>query len=186
MTIRSILELLAEADANLPDNTTQLIAPSDIRNLIKDFLDTIAPAYGAIACTSSVETLSATPVAIAPFTAVRSVTAGFYTANLTNGSVTHSRQGAPGCTDFILVTGDVEGPNGDLVTVELFKNGAPTGFRSTVALGGAGRPVSFNLSALLYSDNDPVFDVRVSGDAGDKTFTNVGLLCQNQPVRSFV
>lgn len=186
MTIKSCLELLAQADATIQDNTTGDITAAEVRQLFKDIIDTFSPAYGVITCTSSVETLTATPAVLAPFTSIINATSGYYTANLTNGSVTRLRQGAAGCTDFIICDGQVEGPNNDLVTIQVFKNGAPTPYEVSVTTQGVGRPVGFNIAGITYSDNDPVFDVRVSGDAGNKTFTDVTLLVQAQAVRSFV
>jgi len=187
MTIRSILELLAQADANLPDNTTGQISPADVRNLIKDFLDTMSPAYGVIQCSSSVEALTATAAAISPFTAILAATAGFFTANLTAGSVTRELNGIAGASVRFTVNGDVAGANNTAVTVEVYKNGAPTGFRTTVATRGAANPVSFNIAGLTYNDTNATYDVRALTDTnGSYTFSNVVLLCEDVPVRSFV
>lgn len=186
MTIRSIIDLLAQADSTLPDNSTQLITAAVVRNIIKDFLDTVSPAYGAIRCSSTVETLAgATPITLAPFTTTDAATVGYYTANLTNGSVTRTLN-ATGVTDFILASGSVDGPNNDLVTVSLFRDGAATGYSATVVLGGVGNPAAFNIAALLYSTTAPVYTLVATGPAGSKTFTNLSIVAQAQPVRSFV
>lgn len=186
MTIRSILELVAQANATLVDNTQGDISADDVRNLIVDFLETMSPAYGVIGMTSDVVNLTATPQVLAPWTAILSETVGYYVCNLTNGTVTRSRQGAAGCTDFIIFDGEVEGPVNDIVRIHLYKNGAPTGYYTDVTCQGTARPIGFNVSAITYSDNDPVYDIRVSGDTGNKTFTDFRLICQAQPVRSFV
>lgn len=187
MTIRSILELLAEADANLPDNTTGQISPADVRTLIKDFLDTVSPAYGVISATSSVEALTATPAVISPFTAILAATAGYFTANLTNGSVTRPLNGIAGASVRLTANGDVAGANNTAVTVTLYKNGAATPFKTTVATRGAANPVSFNIAGLTYNDTDAVYDLRAATDTnGSYTFSNVLLLCEDVPVRSFV
>jgi hypothetical protein len=189
VTIKSIVELLAQADTALADNTTGDITPSDIRTLIKDFLDTISPAYGAIACTSSTETLSATPQVIAPFTSALAAAAGYYTTNLTNGAVTRLIQtaGIAGATDFTIASGSVSGANNANVLVELYKNGAPTGYRCSVTCTGAGDAQGFNIAGLTYtaSPGDAVFDLRATGPAGSYVFTNVTIVIQAQPVRSF-
>lgn len=189
MTIKSIVELLAQADTALADNTTGDITASDVRTLIKDFLDTMSPAYGAITLTSQVFTLTATPQTLAPFASVVAATAGYYTANLVPGNVTRLVASASlaGATDFIIVDGNVEGPNGDSVTVQLYKNGSAMPFTTTVSTTGAGEPIGFNLVALSFTaaPGDAVYEVRVSGDAGVKTFSNTVFVCQAQPVRSF-
>ena len=186
MTIKSIVDLLAQADANLPDNTTGLIDPSDVRTIIKDFLDTISPAYGAIRRVGGTMAVTASPAPITTYTTNVTATAGFYTNNLTNGTVTRSRQGAAGCTDFIICGGAIEGANNAQVRVELYKDAVATGFYVDVVCRGAGRPVGFNIAALQYSTTDPVFDLRIGGDAGTYTIAEASILAQAQPVRSFV
>lgn len=186
MTIRSILELLAQADATIEDNTTGQISPADVRTLIKDFLDTMSPAYGVIQCSSSVEALTATPAPIAPFTASLAATAGYFTANLTAGSVTRALNGIAGASVRLTINGEVTGANNTAVTVTLYKNGAPTPFKTTVATRGA-NPVAFNIAGLTYNDTDAVYDLRATTDTtGSYTFSNVLMLCEDVPVRSFV
>ena len=190
MTIRSVLELLAQADADLPDNATGLISPADVRNLIKDILDTVSPAYGAIQCSGVTKVLSASPVVLSPFTATVTATAGYYQANLTNGTITREigTVGIAGATDFFIADGAVEGTNNDLVTVVLYKNGAPTPYSVSVTCQGAGRPVEWNATGLIYTaaPGNAAYDLRVFGDAGSKIFSNIDFLIQAQAVRSFV
>jgi len=190
MTIKSIVELLAQADATLEDNTTGNITPADVRNLIKDFLDTVSPAYGAIVCTSDTATLSATPTQIAPFTTSVAAAAGYYTNNLSAGTVTRqiATAGLAGATDFIIVSGSVSGANNANVLVTLYKNGNPTPYRASVTCTGAGDGQGFNIAGITYTDagdGDAVYDVRATGPAGSFVFTDVTLLVQAQPVRSF-
>jgi len=190
MTIRSIIELLAQADADLPDNAAGLISPADVRGLIKNLLDTLSPAYGAIQCSGVSKVLSASPVVLSPFTAAVTATAGYYQTNLTNGTITREigTAGIAGATDFFIADGAVEGPNNDLVTVTLFKNGAPTAYSVSVTCQGTGRPVEWNMAGIVYSaaPGNASFDLRASGDAGSKIFSNLDFLIQAQAVRSFV
>ena len=189
MTIKSMNELLAQADATIEDNTTGNITPSDVRSLIKDLIDTISPAYGAIGITTPVVfPLTATPAVLKPFDASLANVPSHYTNNLANGSVTRlvTSAGLAGATDFVIIDGNVEGPNGDLVTIALYKNGSPTPYTTSVMTTGASEPIGFNLAALSYTAADAVYEIRVSGDAGNKTFSKTSLICQSQPVRSFV
>jgi hypothetical protein len=190
MTVKSMDELLAQADATIEDNITGAITPSDVRTLIKNFIDSISPGYGAISAVSVVEAVTAVFGVIAPWAAQVAATAGVYTTNLTNGSVTRLIQSAAlaGGTDFIVADLEVEGPNNNVVTVALFKNGVSTGFEMSATTQGAGRPVSLNLSGLVYTaqPGDAVYDLRAAGDATNYTFTNLLLLIQTQPVRSYV
>lgn len=188
MARKSVNELLAQADATIQDNATGDISAAEVRNIIKDFIDTMAPSYGVISCTSSVETIpGGTPQVIAPFTAtLQAAPITEWSANLTNGSVTRALNGVAGNTSRVTVDGDVEGPNNNLVEVRLYKNGAYTGFSVSVTTGGAGRPFGFNFIGIIYNDTNATFDVRAVGDAGTYTFSNVDLICENVPVRSFV
>lgn len=186
MTIRSIVQLLVQADVTIEDNITGAISASDVRSMIKDFLDTINPAYGVISCTSVVESLTATPLAIAPFTSAPEVNVAYFTSNLTNGSVTRVLGGLAGATVRITINGDVEGGNNAGVTIELFRNGVATGFKTTVSTRGATNPVSFNIAGLTYNAVDAILDVRATTDtAGSFTFLNVLLLCENVPVSAY-
>lgn len=190
MTIKSMNELLAQADATIEDNTSGAISPSDVRAIIKDLIDTISPAYGAIGITTPVAfTLSATPTTLTPFDTNLANVPSHYTNNLSAGTVTRlvTTAGIAGATDFVIIDGNVEGPNGDLVTIALYKNGNPTPYTTSLQTTGAGEPVGFNLSALSYTSGaDAVYEMRVSGDPGSKTFSKTSIICQSQPVRSFV
>lgn len=187
MSIKSILELLAQADANLPDNNTQLITAADVRDLIKDFLDTMSPGYGAIRLTSQVLALSAVPVSIKPFVTDVVATAGYFTNNLTNGSVTRLGAALGGTLDFVIISGSVSGGNNNNVTVDLYRNGVATGYRCSVTCSGAGDRVGFNLAAITSIEAaDSVYDLRAVAPAGNYTFTDMVLVAQAQPRRTFV
>lgn len=189
MTIKSIAELLAQADTTLADNTTQLISAADVRTMIKDFLDTIAPAYGAITLASLAKVLSTTPSPITPFSTSVAATAGYYANSIANGRVTRwiATAGIAGATDFFIVTGGVSGPNNNNVLLEVYKNGVATGYKTSVTCSGGGDSQGFNIAGLTYSAGaDAEFEVRASGPAGNYTFVNTTIIVQAQPVRSFV
>jgi hypothetical protein len=147
------------------------------------------PAYGSIQCTGVTLGLSATPIVLAPYTSQLIATSGYFTTNLTTGQVTRliGTAGLAGATDFIIIDGDVEGPNNNVVTMAVYKNGAPTPFALSMTTQGNGRPVTLNASGLSYSaaPGDAVYEIRVSGDSGTYIFTNIDLICQAQPVGSF-
>jgi hypothetical protein len=188
MTIKSITQLLSQADADIPDNTTGLVEPADVRVLIKDFLDTMSPAYGAISLTSQALTLSVSPLIVAPFSTNVRVTAGFYTSNLTNGTVTRliASAGIAGATDFIIASGSISGPNNSNVRMEIFKDGVATGFVASVTCTGISDVQGFNVVGIAGKTGaDAVYDLRASGPAGNYTFQSITLLAQAQPVRSF-
>ena len=185
MTIKSIVQLLAQADTDIPDNTTGLVDPADVRVLIKDFLDTISPAYGSMSRTGGTIAVTGTPQVITPYTTNLAATDGFYVNSLANGTVTRQMQGVAGVTDFIICQGALDGPNNSQCRVTLYKDGVSTGFFMDVVTRGAGKPVGFNFACLQYSTTAPVFDLRISGDAAAITITDLNITAQAQPVRSF-
>lgn len=185
MTIKSCLELLAQADATIQDNTTGDITAAEVRALFKDIVDTFTPAYGGIDIATT-ETLSATPTVLAPATVQLVATPGYFTTNLVNGSVTRTMGSVVGGTEQVVVNGEVEGANNNLVRVEVYRDGAPTGYFMDVTCRGAGRPVGFNIAGIIYHEGDATYDLRATGDAGSYVFTDVRMIAQAQAVRSFV
>jgi hypothetical protein len=188
MSRKSIAELLTEAAANLADNTTQQITAAKVRVLITDFLDCMKPAYGVIRQVAAlVKAVTATPSAITPFdTAIAAVAPDFVNI-LASGAVQAVVTGVTtGRTTRFICDGTVEGQNNQTILIEVYKNGAPTGWSQTCRTTGVGRPESWNIVGLTYDTADVTFDVRVSGDAGNYTFSKVTLLCENVPVASFV
>jgi len=189
MTIKSTNELLAQADATLPDNNTQLITPAAIRAMIKDFIDTVSPAYGGINITSSLYAVTAAPAKLSPWTAITTQTAGYYAASAALGEVTRAIASASlaGATDFITIGGGVQGANNANLTLELYKDGLATGLKASVTCTGPTETVGFNIAGLQYKGGaDAVYDLRANGPAGNYTLVNVAMIMQAQPVRSFV
>jgi hypothetical protein len=189
MTIKSIEELITQANTNLPDNITQLISAADVRQLFIDFLDSVGPGYGVMNLVGpSAKAVTTTPSKISPFTSVEEVTSGFYIGSAANAEITRLIASASivGATDFITVTGSVNGPNNNNLTVEIYKDGAPTGIKMSVTCTGTSDNVGFNCVGLEYKAGaDAVYDVRVSGPAANYNFTNVQFLAQSQPVRAY-
>lgn len=189
MTIRSLFQMLAQADASLPDNTTGAISPADVRDMFKDLIDTLTPGYGSITNFGGaglIAMLSATPQVLAPFTAIAEVSAGYFTANLATGSITRTLGTVPGSRLFITAEGLVSGAGGNDVVVRLFANDLPTNFTTTASTSGATNKIAFDLAAILYINTTTKFDLRVSGPANSFTFTELLLTIQSQPVRDFV
>lgn len=187
MTIKSINELLAQANSTIPDNTAGLVDPVDVRQMFLDLLDTVSPAYGVISLASQAVALNTSaPVRIAPFSTVAGVTAGLFDANLTNGTVTRTLNGVAGSTVQIIASGQVVGSNNSDITIRLFKNGVATPFVATVNAFGANNPAGFNIAGLDYADVDATYDLRALAPNGTYTFSNIVFLLQAQPVRSFV
>jgi hypothetical protein len=113
-------------------------------------------------------------------------TAGLFTNNLTVGATTRTLNGVAGSTVQLIATGDIAGPNGNEVTVTLYKNGTPTLFKQTVTTSGAANRIGFNIIGFDYTMVDATYDLRASAPAGTFTFNDVAIIAQSQPVRSFV
>jgi hypothetical protein len=188
VTVKSIAELLAQADASFPDNTTGFITPGALRTFVKDFLDSIAPAYGAMQLTTAVDIVATTtPQVIAPYDSVIAATAGFYTPNLVAGTITRTLNGVAGSTSLFTVSGFLSGPNNADAIIRLYKNGAPTPFFVGASSSGAANTTAFNLAGFDYTTVDAVYDLRVSTPSGTPTFTidELSIIIQMNPVRSF-
>jgi hypothetical protein len=189
MTVKSIEELLIQADATIEDNTTGAISAADVRTMFKDFLDSIGPGYGVMNLTSLTKALTATMSKLTPWTAVEETTAGFYVASAANGEITRLIASASlvGATDLITVTGSVNGPNNANVTLELYKDNAPTGIKTSVTCTGGGDNFGLNIVGLEYKAGaDAVYDVRATSIPNSNcTFSGMQFLTQSQPVRAY-
>ena len=191
MARTSIQALITQATTGFADNTTGAITPALLRNWATAFLDTMAPAYGAIQRITALVIVAVvgTPTVVAPYTTQVAATSPDFSTNLTNGSVTNLLGTVPGKSTRFTIDGMVEGPNNNVVTVALFINGGASPYNQSIVTNGAGSPVGFNFAGLTYQTVDTVMDVRVTanaGSAGNYTFTNLSLLAENVPVNSFV
>jgi len=192
MTIKSMLQLLAQADATLPDNSTGDISPADVRNMVRDFIDSVMPAYGTLQLATQTKALNATPSKIAPFSSSFGATSGYFNVNVTDATITRLVQtaGVAGASDNVVISGVVSGANNANVVVRLFKNGAPTGYVTSVTCSGAGDDQGFSLVGLNYTDasaGDAVYDLRAScSNVGSFVFKEISIVIQAIPVRSYV
>ena len=192
MTIKSMLQLLAQADADLPDNTTQDITPADVRVMIKDFIDSVTPAYGTLQLATLSKALNATPSKIAPFSSSFGATPGYFTTNVTDATVTRlvATAGVAGASDLVIISGSVSGANNANVVLRLFKNGVATSYLTSVTCSGAGDNQGFSLVGITYTDagdGDAIYDLRASSSAaGNFSFVDISVVVQAQPVRSYV
>jgi hypothetical protein len=183
----SIQLLIAEANAEIPDNASQLVTPAKVRTLFQNILETLAPAYGALAKAGpALAVLGAVPALINAWTTLIRQTAPEWSVNLAAGTAQRVLGTTLAALSRITANGSVEGPNGANVTATLFKNGAATPFSVSVNCTGVGDPVSFNLTGLSYDILATTFDLRVStNNPGNYTFTNLVLICENVPVDAF-
>lgn len=185
MPRKSILALLEQADATIEDNTTGAISAADVRNLIKDVIDTFAPGYGIVSSESlNMAALGVTPRAI-PFTTTLAATAE-YTVVLASGSITRLAQGLPSTVSRVSFYADVAAPAGDEMVFSLFRDGIDIPGGITVSGQGIGNRVqaAFSVGTSAEDALDHVYDIRaskVTGGADDVELDNIRFIIESVP-----
>lgn len=184
MPRKSIVELIAQATADFPDNTTGLITAAKLRGWAIDFLNSISPAYGYLTITGPLsQTFGLTP-ALVVFQAAFNSDPSQTTAAVPASTVTKVERG----NVTINFTMDMEAANGRFISFTLFKNGVATGWKTTGNGGGIGNPVGVSLTAVDYSSTPgAVYDVRGTAEVAGTavTLSNGGFVVQVDPVRDF-
>jgi len=180
---KSIYDLLAQNTASFPDNTAGAITPAILRTMIKDFLDTMQPAYGMIKRLAPLAyPVTAVPARFEPFDTTVIVSAPDFSANLATGTVNALMNGLAQKVVRGTLMGTIEGPVGAEVTVELYAGGNATGFQASVECNGAGKLVSFNITGIGNPTLDTSYNLFVYGDVRTFTFSNVWMTVENVPV----
>jgi hypothetical protein len=183
MTRRTIVELIAQADATLPDNVTGLIDPADVRNMIKDFLDTVRPSYAVINITTGVSKAVTTVFSTFAWATQYIAQAPDWTTSLASG--TCQRSGGP-ATTRLTFNADVVAPNNSITTFGLFVNGVETNFAVSNTSTSSTDAQSFSLSAIVYDTSATIqYQIQVkSTSAGNIVISNAVLACENVPVNT--
>ena len=183
MTRKTIVELINQANATLPDNTPGLIAPADVRNMILDFLDTVRPSSAAISIGSG--SSKAVTTAYSTFTWSNTIAAQApdWTVSLASG--TCQRSGGP-ATTRITFTADVVAPNNSITTFALFVNGVDSGFAVSNTSTSSTDAQSFSLSAIVYNTDPTIlYQIQVkSTTSGNIVISNAVMICENVPVNT--
>jgi len=187
MTRRTTHDLLAQANATLPDNTSELITAADVRAMVLDILDTLTPVYGGIGMTGSVPlALTSTPI-ILPFTLNIVEHPPDWVMDAAAGTLTRNVPASlPGVVSRFYLSGIFFGQANTDVTFQLFRNGAATPWRGVQAGRGTGRGVSAAFTIIDYTlDPVAVYDMRVSGvPSNNVTFQNVTFIGENIHLRA--
>jgi hypothetical protein len=146
-----MLALLAQADATLPDNTTHDISAADVRQLIKDVVDSFAPGYGIVSSANlTLAALTATPRVI-PYVTILAQTPE-YTIGLGAGTITRLAQGLPTTVNRISFYADMEAPAGNEIAFAVTRNGVAIPGGITVSGQGA---TNFTGVALSIGTTSP-------------------------------
>jgi hypothetical protein len=183
MPRKSINELIAQANADFPDNTAGLITPEKLRQFCLDFLNAISPAYGYLSATGPLsQTFNIAPSVVSFDTAYDSDPSQT-TSNATNDSVSRAERG----TSTINFSIDVTLANNVGLTFTIYKQGVATPWSISAVGRGAANPVSVALTAVDYADPAAVYTVRcvAENDGTAVTLSNALFLVAIDPVRSF-
>jgi hypothetical protein len=185
MTRKTMLALIAQADATLEDNTTGAITAADVRNLIKDVIDSFAPGYGAAA--NPLVTLPALGITpqIVKYTQNLAQTPE-YAMSLAAGTITRLAQGLPTTVNRVSFYADVAAPAGNEVVFSLFRNGVDIPGGTTVSGQGAGNvsQAAFSVGTTSPDGADYTYDIRatkISGGADNVELSNVRFILESVP-----
>lgn len=183
MARKSMLELEADLTLFFPDNAEGLITPLMVRNYFLSLINAIRPAYGVLRqIADRIVTAGLTPVKLLWESKYDSVSDQTL-SSFTTGQVARLERG----TSTINFTIDMECANGRFVTFTIYKNGAPTDWRTTANGGGAGNPVGASLTAIDYADPAATYSVFVTAEIAGLALTlrSGVLLVGVDPVNSF-
>ena len=184
MARKSINELIAQANADFPDNATGLITPAKLRQFCVDFLNTMSPTYGYLTAAGPVsQTINTTWALLAVFDTAYDSDPSQTTANATTDTITRAEKGSSTFQFSI----DFACANNVSMHFALYKNGTITSWRISGVGRGAGNPVSVALTAVDYADPAASYQIWASaenaGTAG--TFSAAAFLLSVEPVKSF-
>jgi hypothetical protein len=185
MARRTIAALLAEATANIPDNSSGLISPADVRDLFKNLADTFSPGYAAVARASLVLPALGLPPQIVTYDTQLVLTPD-YTVNLAGGSITRLAGTLNPTFNRVTFACGVAAPNGNEVVFQLYRDGVAIPGGCEISAQGAANIVlaTFSLPSATTDGLDHAYDVRatkVSGGADNVTLTNVRFILEYIP-----
>jgi hypothetical protein len=176
---------MAQADATLPDNITQDITAADVRNMVKDFIDTVTPGYGIL----SSDTLTLVALGVAPqivtYADVLAETAG-YVVDPVLGTIERLAGGLPSTVNRISFNCDLAAPAGDEVVFSLFRDGVDIPGGTTVSGQGLGNFVqaAFSVGTTAEDALDHTYTIRaskVTGGADNVELANVRFFVEYVP-----
>lgn len=185
MTRKTMLALLAQADATIEDNTAGNISAVDMRTMIKDVIDSFAPGYGILSAdTTTLLALGITPQTV-HYTTVLAQTPE-YTVTAAAGTVTRLAQGLPTTVNRISFYADVATTTGNEVAFTLIRNGLTIPGGTTVTGQGAGNVAnaSFSVGTTSPDGQDYTYAVhaaKINGAASDVILTNVRFILESVP-----
>jgi len=185
MTRKTVLALLAQADANLADNITGDISAADVRQLVKDVVETYSPGYGIASNDSlTLVALGITPQVVT-YDVVLAQTAE-YVVTPGAGTIQRLAQGLPTTVNRVSFNCDLAAPTGDEVVFSLFRDGVDIPGGTTVSGQGLGNFVqaAFSVGTTSPGAADHVYTIRatkVTGGADNVDLENVRFFIEYVP-----
>jgi hypothetical protein len=185
MTRKTMTALKAQADATLPDNAIHDISAADVRQMIKDVIDTLTPGFGAVGrATQTLVALGVTPQVVT-YDTLMAVTVE-YTAVLAAGTVQRFALGLPTVNNRVSFFADVECAAGNEVNFQLYRDGVLIPGGCTVSGQGIGNPVGATFSLLNATPiaGDPIYKVmatKLTGAAANVTLIDVRFILEVVP-----
>jgi hypothetical protein len=183
MARKTIAQLLAQSNADLPDNVTGLITPAKLRVLMNDFLETVAPAYAGLVIPGQVNDNINGTYRVLPWTSVQEVQNPEFTADAPTGKITRTQTDT---ANHISVSIDFDAPVQMMVYLTVYANGVATNWTgSAVGMGnGANEPSHISFEALHRTTVATDYQIYVRGSqTKDVIWKNGIFLINSVPVR---
>ena len=183
MARKSITELEVQADTTIEDNVSGLVSPADVRNMVKDFLNAVRPAYGVIQQTGNrTQNFGLTPVKVQWNNASDS-DINQTNSSAANGRISRTERGMSSLNFNI----DMEATVGRFITFTLFKNGVATSWRVTGNGAGTGNPVAVSMTALDHADPAAYYEIFATAEVANTNtvVSNGGMILSVLPVNSY-
>jgi hypothetical protein len=186
MARKTMVALKAQADASIPDNATHQITAAAVRNMIKDFIDTMTPGFGALGVAlHTMPALGVTPVMV-PLPDLMAITADFTTFGPTSGQIRRNALGLPSTNTRVTFYAGIACATGNEIVFSLYRDGVSVPGGTTVSGQGATNiaECSFEVINAVPVAGDPVYEVRaskISGGIDDVELSNVRFILEVVP-----
>lgn len=176
-TLRALVQSL------FPDNTSELITPANVRDMLNDIIDSFTPAFGSMARTATIPfNLTTVPTKLTIFDQVVA-TSPELVVSIANDTITAVNSGL--C--IFNFTASIAGSNNSDVVVELRRNGLQTFWRALSTTTGAANRVELTLAGYLQNTNPgDEFSIYVNTLTGtdNADFFDVSLIMQTVQTNS--
>jgi hypothetical protein len=140
--------------------------------------------YGGLTIDSRSVNLTTTPLVVT-FDAELSSFPPEWTVDAAAGTIARNLVSVAAMTSKIFVGGTCEGPQGAELVLVLYKNDAPTAWRTEETMEGPTKSVGFNFAAIDYGTENATYKLMASVPSGSSSMTlhDVVFVGENVPVR---